>query len=152
MVCCREVPWESTTCRRHAGVMYVIPIAPLLPCVICVVGVIKVRTDAHWVQDHGHRGRRPCMVGTMWVGGQARGSGASWGNSHVDGMVLGELPSMGAVGSPSWWSHSPCLGAGEDMPRGNFTLDLTGHDSGIHGHCPLLGVVAASSYPNTCSE
>jgi hypothetical protein len=58
-------------------------------------------------------------VGTMWVGGQARGSGAGRCHGHVDGVVLGELHSTATVWSPSWWHTSPCFGAGEDMPRGN---------------------------------
>ena len=64
-------------------------------------------------------GRRPWKVGTLWVGGRARGSGAGWGHGHGDVMVLSELRFVGAWWlSPRWWP-SPCLGGGEVMPRGN---------------------------------
>nr|XP_051215113.1 uncharacterized protein LOC127332811 isoform X1 [Lolium perenne]XP_051215114.1 uncharacterized protein LOC127332811 isoform X1 [Lolium perenne] len=64
-------------------------------------------------------GRRPWMVGTLWVGGRARGSGAGWGHGHGVVMVLSELRYVGAWWlSPRWWP-SPCLGGGEVMSRGN---------------------------------
>jgi hypothetical protein len=58
-------------------------------------------------------------VGTSWVGGRARGSGAGQVHDHMGGVVLGELQVVVAVWSPSWWRPSTGVGDGEDMPRGN---------------------------------
>jgi hypothetical protein len=64
-------------------------------------------------------GRQPWMVGTLWVGGRARGSGAGRGHGHGVVMVPSGLRFCGGVVAATSVAFLAMFGCGQVISRGN---------------------------------